>query len=155
MIKKADWPLFHDSLNFHDDITNNYDLDIDNSVDNLTQTIISAANKSIPMTKPNHNKKCLPWWNDEISELIRKRKRLFRKFSITFRIEDYRLFLITRIQCRKLMRYLKKLSWQNYVLSINSRTPASDVFNKIRQLRGKYKSTSIIAIQKNNVITTN
>lgn len=85
---------------------------------------------SIPKTKTS-KKKILPWWTKELSDLIKKRKNYFRKFIETYNLRYYELFLSARFQVRKLMRYLKKLSWENYVSTINSRTPSSEVFNKL------------------------
>lgn len=143
LVKKADWNLFQSSLNFNfeNDFT-----DINEYENFITSRIIEAAKKSIPISHTNIKHKIVPWWNDEIKNLIRDRKKYLRKFKRTCSLEDYKKFVKARLDTRNLIRKCKKKSWSEYISTINSRTQPTKIFEKLRSLNGKSNSTNITSI---------
>ena len=150
IIKKADWENYDKelkikSLNFAN--VNEHEIYIKNR-------ILDAALKSIPISSTKPLKKTVPWWNEEIHNLIKLRKHKLRRYQQTLNLNYYREFLIAKYQSRKLVRKLKKETWQEFVQTINVNTPSSKVYGKIRQISGKYKNNSITSLLADgNLIT--
>lgn len=65
VMSRADWDLFTENLIVPDTI----------SVRSVTNAILSAANNSIPKTGGNALKHCVPWWNAEVRDAIKTKKR--------------------------------------------------------------------------------
>lgn len=97
----------------------------------------------------------VPWWNLEIKSALKEKKRLLRSLKISFNYTDYEKFLQSRQICRKLIREAKKTSWTEFIQSINSKTPSSIVYKKIRSISGKIKHHQITSLNINNQIITN
>jgi len=74
----ADWNVFCDCINDQINITDVTDDDVDQLNSKIVDIIRSAAEQSIPRTKPSvsRRQKPLPYWNDEIKMAIRNRNRL-------------------------------------------------------------------------------
>ena len=82
---QADFTRYRDLLseyNFKEDIERNTDLE--HNVKHITNALIEASEKSIPnkivMIRPKDH----PWITCRIRNLIRKRKRMFRKYKKTY-----------------------------------------------------------------------
>ena len=151
IIKRADWETYDKELKFectYFDTVNEHETYIRNR-------ILDAAKKSIPLSSIKPMKKTVPWWNDEISKLIKLRKIKLRKYQETLNINYYREFLVVKYQSRKLVRKLKKETWQEFVKTINTNTPATKVYRKIRQISGKYKNNIITSLFVDGILITN
>ena len=120
----------------------------------LTNFIVKAAKKSIPMTTTTPVKKAVPWWSENLNyfktvknKLSRKLKQLNDRFQnikkdITQRNEDRLTEIVIEIgQIRILynkvcaifkqkIRESKKESWELYIKTITERTPMSKIWKK-------------------------
>ena len=96
--------------------------------------------------------KQVSWWNNEVKKILKLRKTSLRKYKRTLDIEDYRTLTLARLKARKLLRYHKKKSWEEYVNTITSNTPPTKLFPKPRNLNGQNKSHDIPTIIENNQI---
>ena len=67
-----------------------HDDDVDQQNSKIVDIIRSAAEQSIPRTKPSvcRRQKPLPYWNDEIKMAVRNRNRARRKMNRTRNIND-------------------------------------------------------------------
>ena len=151
VFKRADWKLFQEKINFDENL--NF-CDINEHYKYIASNIINAAKISIPKTSTVVPKKCVPWWSDEARNILRKKKRLLRKFNRTARLIDYRNFLAIKVEARKLIQNLKRKCWINYVSKITTNTTSSEVFSKLRQLSGKFKSSQITSLSINGQLIT-
>lgn len=151
IMEKANWETFQEYLNFTNINKNN----INDQEYYITNTIIHAAKSSIPLTTSHPLKRIVPWWNNQIKLALKEKKRLLRAIKISFNLANYGKFLQSRQICRKLIREAKKKSWNDFVQSINSRTPSSKVYEKIRRISGKYKKHQITSLIINSQIITN
>lgn len=120
----------------------------------MRDKIINAGKIAIPLTSGKSQKRFVPWWNEEIAMIIKKKKRLFRKFRRTLRIEDYVSFIKIKSKARKIICRLKKECWEKFVMSINSNTDCSEMFKKIRQISGKFKSNKLNALNVDGTVIT-
>lgn len=151
IIKKANWEMYKEEL----EIKNINFTNVNEHESYIRNTIIDAATKSIPRSGRKPLKKVVPWWNNEINELIKLRKINLRKYQETLNIRYYREFIIAKYQSRKLVRELKKETWKQFVQTININTSSSKVYSKIRQIAGKYKNNNITTLLANGDLITN
>lgn len=129
VIDAADWQLFENKLDQNATAR---------SIEQLTQQIIEAAKASIPETSNKPIKRQVPWWNNNIGKLIRRRKRLLRVFKRHPTIMNNIQFKKARAEARLAIEQAKKTSWQKYIESINNSTTAKDFFMHINRIRGVY-----------------
>ena len=62
-------------------------------------------------------------------------------------MENFRVF---RAKARRTIRESKRKSWKQYVSRLNSRTSIKKVWDMVRKIQGKGKSTSVNHLKKNN-----
>ena len=120
----------------------------------LTDTIISAANVSIPSTTPSPRRKRVPWWSLEVARAIAKRKRAFRSY---LRLRDNHSLILRnkeRAQCRKIIREAKRTAWRSFLSQLNYQTPLSKIWSLVRSLSGKRCVSSLPILRVNNTSIT-
>ncbi len=137
---KADWATFHqlcDQLN-PADLENN---DPQIFCKNLTDSIINIAKQAIPFTAQKARKPTVPWWNEEIAQARKHRKKLFRKAKRdpTLIPEAHE----ARNQVHQLIKNTKSKHWQDFCGSLNQVTSKA-LWGKLKAIRGnsrrpKYK----------------
>ena len=120
----------------------------------LTDTILHAAEASIPQTSTSGQQKRVPWWSPTVANAIAKRKRAFRQY---LRNKTDATLLIRnreRARCRKIIREAKRVSWKSFLSQFNHRTPISKIWNVVRSLSGKRSFSSLPILRVNNVSIT-
>ena len=103
----------------------------------INQSIISAAESSIPKSAIKPKKCPVPWWSDEVANAIKNHKRALRQFSQIPSVENLRNFQLLKSRARKIIRSARKQSWSNFVSTINKDTPSKTIWNKIKIISGK------------------
>ena len=140
------------NINFEND--NLVSEDINENVDFFTKNIISSAKISIPKSSPQLHKKSVSWWNEEIKMLIFLKVNCLRKYKRTGKLEHFVEFLKSKSKVRRVIREEKRKTWINFLETINSKTPSSMIFDKIRQLSGKYRSSVVKILKENDQLIT-
>ena len=148
-LKKADWAKFQefcavDHEQFHSP---------EQGITFLTNTILSAANNSIPTTTPPGRKR-VPWWSSEVARALAKRKRAFRRY---LRLRDEESLILRnreRAKCRRIIREAKKASWRSFLSQFNTQTPLSKIWSLVRSLSGKRTFSSLPILHINNATIT-
>lgn len=151
-IKKANWTEFQRNLNFDNIDTSS----INNMERDVTQRIIHAAEKSIPISRPFKGKRKLPFWNNDIKQKIIERKKTTRTYRNT--LDPDMRCKITELtkEIRQMMLKAKTESWRQYTSTINHKANTKEIYDKIRTLSGKSKNTEIRKINKpDGTYTTN
>ena len=143
--KKADWEKFKNFCNIEQE-----QLSPERAIAFLTDTILAAAEGSIPMTSPSSNHKRAPWWSQEVGNAIARRKRSFRQYlrhkNNTFLVQRNK----DRARCQKVVRQAKRNSWRSFLNQLNYRTPLSKIWNLVRSLSGKRTFCSLPILKINN-----
>ncbi|KAI5753744.1 hypothetical protein M8J77_002974 [Diaphorina citri] len=99
----------------------------------LTNTIRTAAEKSIPYTK--EGVKRTRWWNQKLHQKkkkVRKARRLYQRCSDTNRNERYEIFSRERAEYCKLIKESKRKSFQKFVESDLQNDPWGNAQKLIR-----------------------
>ena len=149
-LKRADWDRFQDICNVDHEQFNNPE----QAITYITDTILSAANTSIPSTTPSPRRKLVPWWSQEVAQAIARRKRAFRAYlrhrddaSLIMRNKE-------RARCKRIIREAKRSSWQSFVNQFNHHTPLSKIWSLVRSLSGKRSFSSLPVLRVNNTNIT-
>ena len=131
--------------------------DVNKTVHNITQQILSAAKNNIPKSSPTINgHKTVPWWNQEINKAIKLRKKILRFFKRFPTKENKINYLKARSKSRYIIETSKQKSFQEFTSSLNDRTPSKIVWDKIRSINGRKKPTNITSLLNDDgIIITN
>lgn len=152
-LKQANWSEFakrmEDSLQFQENFS-----DVDRSVDFLRSRILNAAETSVG--KHSFKRRLpVPWWNLDCQIAIRQSKQAFNKLKRHNNLENLLNFKQLRARARYIIKQSKKRSWEEYTSSVTSSTNLSEVWNKVRRIKGVSTSSKIISLlDDNKTITT-
>jgi len=140
-LSKSDWSSFCQKAHL--------ELGLDTELDmaDFSSKLYNIALTAIPKSKP-HSKKasyCTVQWRLQNSH--QSQEKGFKNISHNWKyrkIQDY------RAKARRIVKYAKRRSWQNFVSKINSRTSIKKVWTMVRKLAGKYHSGDIPHLEVNN-----
>lgn len=138
-VKSADWEMFHDLT--EPDVVPEILENVDDTVASIENLILGAADASIPMSSGTHKRPPVPWWSGEIRTAKLRRLRAERTVKRQHTMDNKIAYKRAKAKCRYLIKNSQKISWQNYVSSINSRTSQSQIWKKVQKIHGKYTST--------------
>ena len=95
---------------------------VDDAVNALTATILSAGDSSIPKTKGGLKTKYVPRWTLNLSCYRREKNDMLREYRRSSLILHKIEFMKARVKFRKSVKELRQQSWQNFISSINAQT---------------------------------
>lgn len=155
-LKTADWIGFTSYIERKLDTPSPDIKDINSTVETYTSVIIEAANKFIKKKKSLSRHKSVPWWNAECEQAIKESKNAFynyKKCNTEYNLIEFKRL---RAKARYITKKAKKDSWNHYTSTITNSTPPSEIWNKIRRIRGTVGTHNITSLYNNNkFITTN
>ena len=109
---------------------------IDNSASILTETIVKTASETIPNKQVTIRKNDLPWINNSIRKLIRKRRRIHKKAKYTNNTDDWSKFRILRNKCIALIRKCQTEYFDNLAEKLKHSSNSKDWWKLANQLSG-------------------
>lgn len=152
--KKADWVMYTNSLTdifadsppFADNVQEMYDWF-------LTQ-INSVADTCIPIIKicTNPQRKFTPkhYWNQNLSKIVAERRLALKSFRKN-PTPDNLITLERKVaEAQRLIRKAKAESWQSFCSSIDEATSVSDMWRKMRWMKG-FRQSRVIASQDRKI----
>ena len=150
IIDKADWHKFQIELRLPQSYSS-----VDAGCEEVESAIKEAANKTIPMknTKNKNPHRTKIWWTSDCRDAIKHYHAAEKKFIRNHTMDN--LINLKKLQARKryIVKNAKRNSFQQYVSCINSRTPAAEVFKKIKAIKGtQYTRKAIVLLRDNEVI---
>ncbi len=144
---KANWGMFN--FECTSKITPDAFSNSDDPIADFSHILLEIADKYIPKTSTNP-KRNRPWFDDDCKKSIKERRAAVRKFTNQPTSENLEHVKIFRAKARRTIRRAKKKSWQSYVSKLNSRTSVKKVWNMVRKISGKHKSSTVNHLQKSN-----
>ena len=121
--KKADTDKFQNNCEiiFEDFMQKFQNLSIDLLVERVSESLLNAAKLSVPVTKetlfrPNS------WWNKEIGKIVRKRKRLRKKWQRSRSPKDFMEYKKFNKLLNINIRNSKRNSYRNFCTSLKKET---------------------------------
>jgi ribonuclease HI len=125
---------------------------IEDAVNLVTKTIISAADNCIRKSSAKPRKQSKPWWNQDCKDTYKQKRKAFHYFKRYPTTDN----LITYKKCkaifRRTLRKSQKDSWRNYVNSISIHTPSKLLWNKVKRCSGSYSNQQINILHLNSQI---
>lgn len=131
---------------------------INTTLNEFIDLIKKAANSSIPKTHNNNsnNARHAPWWNEDCAKAVRDSKQSFNRYKKHKTTENLINFKRHRAISRKVMKQSKRESWKTYLSKMSSNTPISEIWTKLRAIKGIKTQQIIPALVKDDkCITTN
>ena len=149
--KAANWDLYYidpswDDIPNPENIQNNSPINIFNDV---MKRINTAADRCIPKFVPQKYYP-RPFWNDECKNLWNERERLYRRYKATH-CENIKIqWKRTRALAKQKFKHYKKEAFTSFLSNMNHTTPITNIYNKLRQIRGHPPRQLSFLIENNN-----
>ena len=126
--------------------------DIDIYASNITNRISELADKHIPNKKVKIRQSDPSWLTNEAKKLIRKRKRLFKKFKRTKNITDYDNYKHFRNKTTTEIRKLKQQETDKLAAKLcNNDIGPRDWWKTLKQFIKPGQSSSVPPLYKDNI----
>ena len=136
-LDRANWPLFAELCS--PDCSVDSFASTEDAATYVTDMLHSAALQAIPKTAGHFPHRPLPWWNAECTSAIRAKRIAFSRLRRHRGEAEYLIaFRRARANARRVLKDARRTSWRAYVSSINSKTPLTQVWNRVRKISGKY-----------------
>ena len=147
-LSRADWETYRVSCTLDQSV---WDFNnVDEAVEHFLSRLHLAASTSIPRTSGIFHRRPTPWWNHECWLGRRATRRAYARLRAQPTSEALRInFLGTRARYRRILKDAKEGSWRSYVSSINSSTPMTKIWQRVRKMKGKYTPPSPPILQIN------
>ncbi len=149
---RADWPLFKVLSVFNRGVGDF------NSVDEaefyFTTLLYESGVKSIPRTTGSFTRRPVPWWNGDCAAARSASKAAYSRFHRDRRNPSLKeQYKRTRAKYRWVLKNARKNSWAAYVNTINSSTPITQVWKRVKKIQGKYSplTPQVLRINGNTV----
>lgn len=117
-------------LEFTSDIQTNYN--------RFVSSILRAAEKTIPQSKPYKGHKATvprkPWWDDECDRVRRANIEAFKQFKNSPTLSNFINSKRCTALCRKTYKAKKQTKWVEFCNSFNSQTTIKQVWDGVRAL---------------------
>ena len=118
---------------------------------NVKNSILDAAEQSLPHVKISRYRALVPWWKPECGTAIKDRNRAYKRYFRNPSDDNFIEYKKCRAKARRIVRAEKRESWQDFVSKINKDTPTSEIWNYIKRLNGKNYSRPLY-LKVNRVI---
>ena len=119
------------------------DANLNLAIEKFSGEVIRAAREAIPISKPNPRKRMVPWWNEECSRAVRRKRAAFLKMKRSFRYADIIQFKDLRALARKTTLHAKKSYWKNICDNLNTISNISCVWNVVESMNQSRTLTTI------------
>lgn len=145
--KKANWESYKNLL---DSLFCNYKFnnDIQSDYDQFVDFMNIAAELHIPNTKINRNltSKFSPrhYWNENISKIVAERRLALSKFRRNPTPQNFDLLKEKIHLAQYHIRKSRNESWRNFCNSLNQSSTLSDVYNKMRWIKGRKSPANVV-----------
>ena len=141
----ADWSAFQM------DFDNSLEQNANYSIENLSNKLLEAAEKSIPRTSGNVGGKAMIWWNNTVEEAVKKRRKALRKLKKlsvenTNRPHALKDFQLVRAFARKTFCDAKTDSWKKFCESFTPNTSSKEMWENYGRLCGKTKKIDVTLV---------
>ncbi|GBL54070.1 hypothetical protein AVEN_185296-1 [Araneus ventricosus] len=109
---------------------------IDTAVNQITETLIAAAENSIPKTKNNFRRQRKVWWNSDCREAYKNQRKAWGRFRRYPTSANLILYKQAKAYSRRIQRRSQRESWEPYVSSLNSTISSKKPWEKVKKASG-------------------
>ncbi|GBO10302.1 putative RNA-directed DNA polymerase from transposon BS [Araneus ventricosus] len=147
ILNAANWQKFTSLANINSDTIKSSS--IEQALSYIVNTIIEAADSSIPKTSGKRKKQNKPWWNAECQQaykIQRKAWGIFRRYPTT---QNFISFKKSRAESRKIQRRIRRASWRKFISGITSTISSRQMWTKVKKASGVSNSNAISVLIHN------
>lgn len=136
LFDSADWESYESNL------LALFDQDPQYSIQQIAELMRKAGKSSIPMSSSKVGLKATYWWNPQVEEAVKLRRKALRKMKrINSQHPDKELYIgrfrEARRTCRKIMAESKRKAWESFLDGINASSSPVELWRRINSLSGK------------------
>ena len=110
---------------------------IDRVSEGFTEMLKDICGKTIPKTKPKPGKTRPPWWDNEITTMVRAREQARNKYLKKRTEERKQAFNQMKADTRALIKDKQIVKWQDFVSGLDHKVTSRQVWNMVNRFRGK------------------
>ncbi|KAI5727669.1 hypothetical protein M8J77_005465 [Diaphorina citri] len=150
LFKKAKWDIYQSLISFHQESEQPIcplGTNIDQILSLINKNILDAAHASIPVLEMKSNRKYTPWWNNELKNLIKARKKALKTYKRNPIRENFVQYKVLRSQVRLKIKENKKKSWIGLMDTIKYNLDSKTMWDHMKRFRGKQLCRTIPAIK--------
>ncbi|GBN98558.1 RNA-directed DNA polymerase from mobile element jockey [Araneus ventricosus] len=147
VLNAANWQKFTSLANINSDTIKSSS--IEQALSYIVNTIIEAADSSIPKTSGKRKRQNKPWWNAECQQaykIQRKAWGIFRRYPTT---QNFINFKKSRAESRKIQRRSRRASWRKFISGITSTFSSRQLWSKVKKASGVSNSNAISVLTHN------
>ena len=145
----ADWDLFRRKTADMNICFNETDINRANEI--FISELMAACESAIPKTRPmKKNKKSLPWWNEECTEAVKKKRKLSYKYKKHRTPQLLELYRQAREDSKFTQKRVRQKAWEEFISLLNYKSHSKLVWNTIRKFNSK-PFHPIEVLKQNNV----
>ena len=115
----------------------------DAPIESFASILRNIAEETIPKTATKSKKAKKPWFTDDCKNAIKQRKGALRQFNNRPTHDSLNNYRIFRAKAHRTIKNSKKKSLKQYVSKLNFRTSTKKVWDMVRKIQGKGKSSSL------------
>ena len=94
----------------------------------------------------------MPWWNAECASAVRAKRTAFSRLRHHRGDPQYSVaYKRARARARRGVKEARRKAWASYVNSLNSQTPLTQVWNRVRKISGKFPAPLPPVLQDNGM----
>ncbi|GBO33637.1 RNA-directed DNA polymerase from mobile element jockey [Araneus ventricosus] len=147
ILNAANWGKFTSLSNINSEIIKS--ATIDEALSYIVNTIIEAADSSIPKTSGKRRKQSKPWWNADCQHAYKKQKKAWDIFRRRPTTDNFINFKKTRAESRRIQRCSRRTSWRKFVSSITSTISSRQLWTKVKKAAGVSNNNAISVLTHN------
>ena len=151
-LEHADWKLFRSTAIVQGPVEDFHS--VQEALTHLTSRIHLAAHAAIPRSTGRCRRPPVPWWSQECQQAVRARKAALRQLKRRPSDANVVHYKRTRANARRVLKEARRVSWRHYVSSINSGTPLSLVWDKVRKVAAKSTRVSTPSLKIGGTVVT-
>lgn len=143
-LKNADWEVFSKRIDHKLSSLPNVNQNSESlCASALAKLFIETADEVLPIKKQSSNFiPSPPWWDDECSKAVKKRKEIEAMYNQCGSDENFELLTTTIKNTNKLFKEKKFESWKNFCLSLSPDVCPSVVWRNIRRFRSAFREST-------------
>ncbi|GBN38063.1 hypothetical protein AVEN_133192-1, partial [Araneus ventricosus] len=150
VLNAANWQKFTGLANINSETIKS--ATIDEALSYIINTIIEAADSSIPKTSGKRRKQSKPWWNADCQHAYKKQKKAWDIFRRRPTTENFINFKKTRAESRRIQRRSRRTSWRKFVSSITCAISSRQLWTKVKKAAGVSNNNAISVLTHNGQI---
>ncbi|GBN69622.1 putative RNA-directed DNA polymerase from transposon X-element, partial [Araneus ventricosus] len=147
VLNAANWQKFTGLANINSETIKS--ATIDEALSYIVNTIIEAADSSIPKTSGKRRKQSKPWWNADCQHAYKKQKKAWDIFRRRPTTENFINLKKTRAESRRIQRHSRRTSWRKFVSSITSTISSRQLWTKVKKAAGVSNNNAISVLIHN------